>query len=65
MNDGAYIASPQETICVTEQECGEVVHVVPADETAGTAVSLRESRRTRRFIREVLSSIKAKRDFSL
>ena len=40
MNDGAYIASPQETICVTEQECGEVVHVVPADETAGTAVSL-------------------------
>lgn len=39
MNDGAYIASPQETICVTEQECGEVVHVVPADETAGTAVS--------------------------
>ena len=23
MNDGAYIASPQETICVTEQECGE------------------------------------------
>lgn len=40
MNDGAYTASPQETICVTEQECGEVVHVVPADETAGTAVSL-------------------------
>ena len=40
MNDGAYIASPQETICVTEQECGEVVHVVPADEAAGTAVSL-------------------------
>ena len=40
MNDGAYIASPQETICVTEQECGEVVHVVPADETAGTAVYL-------------------------
>lgn len=24
MNDGAYIASPQETICVTEQECGKL-----------------------------------------
>ena len=40
LNDGTYIASPQETVCVTEKECGEVLHVTPEDESAGTAVSL-------------------------
>lgn len=40
MNDGAYIASPQEAVCVTEQECGELLRVTPEDENAGTAVSL-------------------------
>ena len=40
LNDGAYIASPQETVCVTQETCGEVLRVVPEDEAAGTAVSL-------------------------
>lgn len=40
LNNGTYIAKPQETVCVTEKECGEVLRVVPDDETAGTAVSL-------------------------
>ncbi len=40
LNDGAYIASPQETVCVTQDICGEALRVVPEDETAGTAVSL-------------------------
>ena len=31
LNDGTYIASPQETVCVTEKECGEVLHVTPED----------------------------------
>ena len=40
LNDGAYIAMPQETICVTPETCGEVLRVLPSEETAGTAVSL-------------------------
>lgn len=40
LNDGAYIALPQETVCVTQETCGEILRVVPEDEMAGTAVSL-------------------------
>ena len=40
MNDGGYIAKPQETVCITEKECGELLRVIPEDENAGTAVSL-------------------------